>query len=104
MSSPPFGAVSSYNQPHILHSSAVLVACGYDIDPRGVYTAVTEDVGEFGDVLFQPVKRAGEQMAQVVRKYLIRIHVRVLTQRLHLPPDIRTADRLAAAGDKDRTC
>ena len=82
----------------------MLVAGGDDINARGVDTAVAEDVRELCDVLLQPVKRASEQMAQIMRKHLVGVDVRVLTQRLHLPPDIRTADRLAAAGDKDRTC
>lgn len=67
MSPPPFGAVSSYNQPHILHSLAMLVAGGNDIDARSIYAAVTENVGELCDVLSQTVKRTGEKVAQIMR-------------------------------------
>ena len=82
----------------------MLVSCGDDINPRGVDTAVTENVRELCDVLLQPVKGAGEQVAQIVRKHLVGVDVRVFAERLHLPPDIRSADRSTAAGDKDRTC
>ena len=54
MSSPPFRAVFSYHQLHVLQMSAVLVAGGNDIDPCGVDTAVTEDVGELGIFFSMP--------------------------------------------------
>ena len=38
---------------------------------------MAEDVGELGDVFFDPVKCAGEQVAQVMRKDLARVDVRV---------------------------
>ena len=72
-----------------------------DIDPRRIDTAVTENVCELGDVLLNTVKHTGEQVAQVVWKHLIRIDVRFLAQRFHIPPDIRPADRLATARDED---
>ena len=93
-----------YHQSHILHSLAVFRAGGDDINPRGIDAAVAEDIGELGDVLFQPVKRTGEQMPEIMREHLAGIDVRVPAQRFHLPPDIRAADGLAAAGDKDRAC
>ena len=65
---------------------------------------MSKDVGELGDVLFDAVKRAGKEVAQVMREHLVRIHVRVIAKGFHFPPDIRPADRLAAAGDKDRAC
>lgn len=74
-----------------------------DIDSRRVDAAVTENVGELGDVLFYSVENTSKQMPQVVRKHLVRIDVRFHAQRLHIPPDIRPADRLAAARDEDTT-
>lgn len=54
---------------HIFHSFAVFGAGGDDIDPSRVYTAVTENVSKFCDVLLNPVKHTSEQVAQVMRKY-----------------------------------
>lgn len=56
---------------------AVLCAGGNDIDPRGVDAAVAEYICEFCDVLLQPVKRASEQMPEIMRKYLVGVDVGV---------------------------
>lgn len=93
----------SDHQPQIFHPSAVLVSGGDNIDARGVNAAVTEDVRQLGDVLFQPVKCAGEEMPQIVRKYFVGIDVGVLAHGFHLTPDIRAADRLAGARNEDQT-
>ena len=72
-----------------------------DIDSGSVNTAVTEDVGELGDVLLNPIEYPDEKMPQVMGKHLIRADVGFHTQRLHIPPNVRSADRLAAARDED---
>ena len=74
-----------------------------NIDARGIYTTVTEDVGKLGDILLNAVEHASEQMPQVVRKHLVGIDVGFLAQCLHITPDVRPADRLAAARDEDTT-
>ena len=74
-----------------------------DINARRIDAAVTEDVGEFGDVLFNAVEYAGEQVSQVVRKHLVRIDVCFFTKRFHISPNVRPADRFAAACDEDTT-
>ena len=99
-----FQRLFSYHQPHMLHGFAMLVASGDDIDPRGVDAAVTENVGELGNVLFNAAKRAGKQVAKIVRKDLVRIDVGVFAQLFHLPPDVRAADRFAAARHEDWSC
>lgn len=62
-------------QMHIFHSFAVFGAGGDDIDPSRVYTAVTENVSKFCDVLLNPVKHTSEQVAQVMRKYFFRVNI-----------------------------
>ena len=55
---PSFGKL--YYQPHILHTAAVLRAGGDDIDSRCVDTAVTENVSELGNVLFDTIEGSCE--------------------------------------------
>ena len=91
-------------QPHVFHFSAVLRAGGDDIDARGIDAAVAEDIRKLCDVLFQPVKRPREQVAEIMRKDLFRVDVRRFAKGFHLPPDIRAADGLSRPRDKDRAC
>ena len=72
-----------------------------DVDPGSVYIAMTEDVGELGNVLFNAIEGACKQMAEIVGKHLIRRYPRLLTQCFHLTPDIASAHRLAGFRDKD---
>ena len=52
----------------------------YNIDPRGVNTAVTEYIGKLGDVFFQLIERPCKQMAQIM--YLITKENRVFTTQV----------------------
>ena len=71
-----------------------------DINSCSVYTAVTEDVGKLGDVLFDPVKNAGKKVPQIMRKNFVRVDVGFHAQRFHIPPDIRPTNRFSAARDE----
>lgn len=86
---------------HILHPLAVLRAGGDDINAGRIDAAVTENVGELCNVLFDAVKHPGEQVAQIVRKHLFRVDLRLLAQGFHLPPDICPVDGLARAGHEN---
>lgn len=66
-----------------------------------INAAVTENVGQLGDVFFNAVKYTGEQVAQVMGKHLLRVDVRFLTQGFHLPPDIRPIDGGTRSGHKN---
>ena len=58
---------------HKMHAlKHALVGGGADghIDARRFQAAVAEKIREIGEILFQCVKGAREQMAQVVRKHL----------------------------------
>ena len=88
---------------HIFHAAAVLGAGGDDINSCGVDAAVTENVGKLDDVLFDAVKHAGEKVAQVVRKYFLRIDVRGFAQGFHFTPDVCAAYRVAGSCYKNHT-
>ena len=76
-SSGDFFALFSDDQPHLLHSLSVLRSRRNDIYARRVDTAVSENIGELGDILFYPVEYPREQMPQVVRKNLFGVNVRL---------------------------
>ena len=88
----------------MLHSFAVFITGGNDVNSCSVDTAVTEDISKFGNIFFNAVKHPCEQMPQIVRKHLLRIYSCLLAKPFHFPPDICTAYRFACAGDKNRTC
>ena len=90
-----------YNQPHIFHALAVFGAGADDINSRGVDATMTEDVGEFGDVLFDAVEYTGEQMPKIMREHFLRIDICFFTKRFHIMPDIRSADRFSAARNEN---
>lgn len=97
----PMVAGFLYHETHRLHALAVFRAGGNDIDAGGVDAAVTEDVGELGDILLQAVEHAGKQMPQVMREDLAGIDVGLRAEGFHLSPDVRPADRLSCACDED---
>ena len=98
---PPRKAVFSEYQSHIFHLATVLGAGGDDINSRCVYTAVTKNISELGNVFLYAVKHASEQVAEIVRKDLIRIDARLFAKILHLTPDVRAAHRLAGFRDEN---
>ena len=59
---------------------------------------MAENIRKLGNILFDSVKHTGEQVAQVMGKYLLRVDTRFLTQGFHLSPDICPIDGLARAG------
>lgn len=73
----------------------MFVASGNNIYTSCVDTAVTEDIGELGDILFQLIKRPCKQMSQIVRKHLVGIDVSLFAQGFHFSPYVCAVDRLA---------
>ena len=80
----------------------MLGAGGADVDTGGVDAAVAQQVGQLGQVLVQPVERAGEQVAEVVGKHLFVGDAGGAAQGLHLAPDVAAVQGCAAAGDEHR--
>ncbi len=72
-----------------------------DIDAGGVDAAVPEDVGEFGNVFFKPVKYTGKKVSEVMGKDLFGQNARGGAERFHVPPNIRPAQRFSAVCDED---
>ena len=56
---PPISVAFLYNQPHIFHTLTVFRSGGDDINSCCVDAAVTEDVGELGNILFNPISELG---------------------------------------------
>lgn len=104
MSSPPVWAVFSYHQPHIFKSLTMLCAGGNDIYTSGVDAAVTEDIGELGDVLLDAVECAGKQVSEVVWKHFAGVYVCITAKLFHLTPDVCSADGIACFCDKYDPC
>ena len=78
----------------------MLGAGGADVDTGGVDAAVAQQVGQLGQVLVQPVERAGEQVAEVVGKHFFVGDAGGAAQGLHLAPDVAAVQGCAAAGDE----
>lgn len=74
---------------------------GDDINSRGIYTAMSENISELGNVLFDAVECTGKQMTKIVREYLISRYPCLLTQCFHFTPDVTSAHRLTGFSDKD---
>ena len=72
----------------------MLLPCGHDIDSGGIDTAVTQDVGQLGNVLFDAVEGPGKQLSQIVGKHLAFLNTGSFAQLLHLPPDAAAVQRL----------
>ena len=52
-----------YYQPHIFHTLTVFIAGSDNINSRGVDTAMTENISELGNVLFNPIECSCEKVA-----------------------------------------
>ena len=74
---------------------------GHNIDSCGIDAAVTQNVCQLRNILLNAVEGPGEQFPQIMGKYFGGIHLRGLTQPLHLGPDIAAVQGVAIAGDED---
>lgn len=64
---------------------------------------MTENIRQLSNILLNAVKLTGEQVAEIMRKDLLRVDARFLAQCFHLPPDIRAAYRLAGTSRENFT-
>ena len=81
-------AVFSAHQMEPLKALPVLLPAGDKIDPGGGNIAVAKDIRKLYHILRCAVERPREQMAQVVRKNLLRVHLRLSADRFHIRPDL----------------
>ena len=75
-----------------------------NINAGSVDIAMTENICELGNILFNAVKGAGKQVAQIVWKNLLWIYPRLLTKIFHFPPNVCAAHRSTAAGNEYHSC
>ena len=73
------------------------------IDACGLDRAVTEHIGELGDVLGGAVVYPCEQMPEVVRKHLAAVNVCLLANCFHFAPDLFSGNAVTAFGDEKFT-
>lgn len=74
-----------------------------NINSCGVDTAVSENVCELGNILFDAVKGTCEKVAQIMGEHFLRIYTRLHTKIFHFTPNVGSAHRLAISGYEDRT-
>ena len=48
--------------------STVFCSGGHDIDPGGIDTAVTKNISQLCNVLFNTIKGSGEELSEIMRK------------------------------------
>lgn len=91
----------SNEQPHFLKGSLVCAGAGCYINARGFHGRMPQNIREVCKVFFHSIKAAREQVAQVVRKYLLRLHMRGLAKPLHIMADIGSIQRFAVLCAED---
>lgn len=89
------------NQPDTLHLPGMDRAALHGIYACRIDVGVAQNISQAGQILFKGVVGPGEQMAQVVRKYLFRFYICTFTQGFHITPNIRTIERFSRPGDKN---
>ena len=92
-----------YYQPHIFHTLMVFVAGRDNINSCGVDATVAENVCELGNVLFYAVECSCKQVAQIMRKHLLRIYSCLHAKTFHFSPNVGSTHRFATSGYEDRT-
>lgn len=85
----------------MLHSAAVLGDCSDDVDSGRVDTAVTKNVGELGEVLFEGVEGASEKVSEVVREDFAWVDSGGGAEVFHVAPNVCAVDGLASARNKN---
>ena len=78
-------------------------AGGHNIDPGGINAAVSQDIRQLRNVLLDPVKSPGKELAEVMGKYLGFLDTRFPAKLLHLSPNAAAVQRLAAFSKKNHT-
>ena len=81
----------------------VFGAGGDKVDPRGLDTAVAKNVGQAGHIPANLVEGPGEQVAEIVRENLPRLHAGLFADGLHLRPNLLARQRTTASGEKHLT-
>jgi len=76
-------------------------AAFHGVDSGGIDAGMAQNVRQADDILFQTVKGPGEQMPQIVRKYLFSAYPCGTAEFFHFCPDVAAVQRLAACRNED---
>ena len=90
-----------YNQPEFLNFASVFAARSHDINSGGIDAAVTQNIRQLCNVLFQSIECPGKELAQIVWKDLGMLHTGFLTELFHLRPNVAPIDRLTISCDEN---
>lgn len=75
-------------QPQSGYFFCINIVGGYQIDPRGLDTAVAQHVCESRNVTGGTVETSGKEMTQIMREHLFPCDASDPTKSLHLRPDL----------------
>ena len=81
--------------------SPVFCAGGHNVNPCCVNAAVSQNIGQLGDVFLNATKSPGKQLAKIVWKHFTGFYSRCLAEGFHLRPDITPIQQLPVPGNKD---
>ena len=70
------------------------------IDSGGCQAGVTQHIRQPDDILIGSIKGPGEEMPQVVGKYLSRWDIYLFTKPLHLCPDLTSGKPFSVSGEE----
>ena len=96
-------SLPSYDEAEEFYLTLMLRAALHDINSRGINAGVTQQVRQFRYVLLHPVERHGEQVAEVMGKYLASVDAGGFAQSLKLLPDVGAVQGLSGSGNKHGT-
>ena len=90
------------HQSQLVKLLRLLLAAHGKIDAGRFDIAVSQHIGQAGNVLAGLVKGRGEQVPEVMREHLARRYPRRLTQPFQFIPDLPPCNTFSAFGAKDR--
>ena len=65
----------SHDKAKLFDLFSMLCPCTHDINPGRVDAAVSQNIRQFGNVLFDAVEGSGKEFSQIVGKHLCRLHL-----------------------------
>ena len=86
-----FFILSLHHQAQPFQLTSVLQSGGHNVNPRGIDAAVSQHVRQLRDILFHRIEYSGEQLAQIVWKYLAGPDSGGAAQPFHPSPDTAPA-------------
>ena len=85
------------------HLPLVFLTALHNIDSRGFDAGVAQKVRQLCYILFLPIVGHGEQMSEIVRKHLLRVHMCGHAEAPQFPPDVGAVYGIAVLRDEYRS-